>query len=123
MKKDQVLTIRVTTDTVQKLDAMARSNGISRASMARNILANSEHFDEFIKAQAAKNVAIKAQLDEDLAREVQKELTRGVEPTVALMAAEVMKRVVQKVYDELSSNARVGKSVRRQTHRSKLRRS
>jgi len=103
MKKEKMLTVRLTSDILDSLDELAHRKGASRATMARNILANCERFDEFLQAETAKGMDNRIQLEEDLARQVQGALSQEVTPAIAPMIAEMMRRVMEQVVRELSS--------------------
>ena len=103
MKKEKMLTVRLTSDILDSLDELAHRKGTSRATMARNILANCERFDEFLQAETAKGIGNRIRLEEDLARQVQVALSVEVAPAMAPMIAEMMRRVMEQVARELSS--------------------
>ena len=108
MKKELMLTVRLTADILGSLDQLAHRKGISRATMARNILANCERFDEFLQAETTKSLDNRIRLEEDLARQVQGALSLEVTPAMATMIAEMMKRVMEQVVRELSSRGAWG---------------
>ena len=97
------MTVRITSEILGSLDQLAQRKGISRAAMARNILANCQRFDEFIQAETTKSMDSRIRLEEDLARQVQGALSLEVTPVMATMIAEMMKRVMEQVVRELSS--------------------
>lgn len=103
MKKDLMLTVRLSADVLGSLDQLAQRKGVSRATMARNILANCQRFDGFLQAETAKILDNRIQLEEDLARQVQGALSQEVTPAMAAMISEMMKRVMEQVARELSS--------------------
>ena len=100
MKKDEVLTIRIPAADLEALDDLARQKGVSRATMARTILANSRRLYNYLETLRRRNDDI--ELAEDIARQMQAKLEKEITPDIADTVSGIMLDAITRITERIS---------------------
>lgn len=112
MKKDVVLTIRIPTEDLKALDNLAQQNGVSRATMARTLIANCRRLYNYLEADVTKKRVDEIQLAEDIARQIQDKLIEEVTPDMADAMARVMFNAMAQVAERITAEKRGDRSAK-----------
>ena len=104
MKKDIVLTIRIPTEDLKALDDLAQQKGVSRATLARTILANCRRLYNYLEADVTRKRVDEIQLAEDIARRIQDKLIEEVTLDMADAMARVMFNAMAQVAERMTAS-------------------
>jgi len=110
MKKSELLTIRLTPEIIKSLDEVAVQHGVSRAALARNILANCGYFYNFLETEAMRQPENVAKIENEMIENIEKSLPEGITPTLVNMMGEMMKRVMHEVAQKLIGEIKGGEN-------------
>ena len=110
MKKSELLTIRLTPEIIKSLDEVAAQNGVSRAALARNILANCGYFYNFLETKAMRQPENVAKIEKEIIGSIEKNLPEDITPELANMMGEMMRTVMHEVARKLISKTEGGKN-------------
>ncbi|MFC1907110.1 hypothetical protein ACFLW8_03385 [Chloroflexota bacterium] len=100
MKKNEVLTIRIPAEDLEALDDLAQQKGVSRATMARTILANSRRLYNYLETLRGRNDDIR--IAEDIARQMQAKLDEEITPDIADTVSGIMLDAITRVTEQIS---------------------
>jgi hypothetical protein len=105
MRKDEILAIRISSEDLKVLDDLARQKGVSRATMARTILANARRLYNYLEADVMRKGGDEIQLSEDIARQIREKLEKTVTPDVADTISGIMLDAITQVAERLSEKS------------------
>jgi predicted transcriptional regulator len=103
MKKEEVLTVRLSNEDMAALDALAKEKGVSRATMARTILANSRRLYNYLESLGRGATADDIKLAEDIAINMQKQFeSEEITPDVADTMSKIMLNAITQLSEKMS---------------------